>query len=139
MTRTLSVPARSTIDGRAPLRRGALAVQKRRTVDPCHPGDEMRETDEAAEQAVAVESVGEIGMPRAPNHIAFVPIGARLVVEQRPQAIAIEPDVGGRGRFAEKLPELGVVGEGADAGELEQREMRLVEIDCIDLRRCAVR
>ena len=45
--------------------------------------------------------------------------------------------VGGRGSFSEELPEVGIVGEGPDACELEleQRKMRLVEVDAIDLRR----
>ncbi len=114
-----------------------LAGQQRREIDPGELRQQMRKTDEAAEHTVAVKSVGEIGMPRTADHVALVPIGARIGVQHQPQPLAIELRVGGRSGLAEELPELGVTGKCAKPGklELEQRKMRLVEVDGIDLGR----
>ena len=60
-----------------------------------------------------------------------------LRVQHRPQPLAIERGVGDRGGLAEELPEFGVAGESTKPRELEleQREVRLVEVDRVDLRR----
>src|SRR5882757_6734530 len=97
----------------------------------------MRKTDEAAEHAVAVESVREIAMPGTPDDIPLIPVRAGIRIEYRAQPIAIEFGVGGRRSRAEELPEFGVAREGADTGkfQLEQRKMRFIEIDRVDLSR----
>src|ERR1700758_2153838 len=111
------------------LRRVGLAGQQGASLDPRQSGHEMGEADKASQNAVAIESVGEIGMPWAPNDIALVPIGARVPIKQRSHAVAIEPRIAGRRRLSE-LPEVGISREGADTCklQLEQRQMRFVEV-----------
>src|ERR1700749_396516 len=84
--------------------------QQRCQIDAGELRQQMSETDEAAEHAVAVESIGEVSMPRAPDQVALVPVCARIGVEQEPKPLAIQGGIGGRGGLAEELPELGVVG-----------------------------
>ena len=67
-----------------------FAVQQRREIDPREFRQQMGKADEAAEHAVAIEPVGEIGMARTSDDVALVPIGARVGVEHRPQPLAIE-------------------------------------------------
>src|ERR1019366_572187 len=97
----------------------------------------MGKADEAAEHAMAIEPVCEIGIPRTSNDVALVPVSARLPVKHRPQPLPIESGVGGRGSFAEKLPEFGIAGAGTNTGklELEQRKVRFIEVDRVDLSR----
>ena len=114
-----------------------LPVQQRRKIDPRQFRQQMGKADEAAEHAVTVKAVGEIGMPRPPDDVELVPIGARL---RGPAPAAADRDrgrIGDRGGLAEKLPEFGVAGKSTKPRELElqQRQMRLVEIDRVDLGR----
>src|SRR5579871_4009926 len=96
----------------------------------------MSKPDQAAEHPVPIESVGEMGMSRPAENVSLVPIEARFGIEQRPQPFAIESSVRTRCGRTEELPEILIAGEGAYAGklELEKRQMRLIEIDGIDLR-----
>ena len=77
-------------------------------IDAGEPRHEMCKPDEAAEHAMAVESVGEVGIARPADNVALVPIGTCLRIEPRPQPRAIELRVGGRCRLAEELPEVGI-------------------------------
>src|ERR1700722_19614820 len=97
----------------------------------------MRKTDEAAEHTMAIESIREIAVPGTPDDIALVPVCTRIRIEYRAQPVAIKFGVGRRRRRAEELPEFGVAGERADTGkfQLEQRKMRFIEVDRIDLGR----
>src|SRR5581483_4679413 len=97
----------------------------------------MGKADETAEHAVTVEAIGEVGVARAADDVAPVPIVARLRVKPRPQSLAIQFRIAGRVGCAEELPEIRIVGKGTQARELqlEERKMRLVEIDRINLRR----
>ena len=58
--------------------------QQHGQIDACKPCHEMHEADEAAHHAVAIKAVGEIGMPRAADDVALVPIGPRLIVKDGP-------------------------------------------------------
>src|SRR5258708_14808726 len=97
----------------------------------------MGKADEAAEHAVPVKPVCEIRMPRTPEDVALVPVCARIGIEPGAQMLAINRGIGARGGLAEELPEFGIVGKGTKPGELEleQREVCLVEVDGVDLRR----
>src|ERR1700682_3730273 len=97
----------------------------------------MGKADEAAEHAVAIEAVGEISVPRTPDAVALVPIGARIGVEHQPQPLAIKLGIGARRGLAEELPEFRIAREGTQPRELEleKRQMSLIEIDGVDLRR----
>src|ERR1700744_888392 len=118
-------------------RRIRLAFQQGHQIDATEFGQQMRKADEAAEQAVAVESVGEVDMPRATEQIAVVPEGAGLRIEQEPQPFPVQRVIVRRGAFTEELPEFLIAGEGAKARELElqQRKMRPVQVDSENLRR----
>src|SRR6195256_805964 len=113
------------------------SVQQRLKIDPCEFRQQMGKADKAAEHAVAVEAVGEIGVSRTSDDVALVPVSARIGIEHRPQPPVIKFGVGGRGALAKKLPEVGVSREGAQARELEleQRKVRLIEVDGVTLRR----
>jgi hypothetical protein len=119
------------------LRRVRLGVQQRCEIDTGEFGQQVGEADKTAKHAMAVETIGEIGMPRTPDQITLVPISARIRVEQQPQPFAIESGIGGRSGLAEKLPEIRVAGEGTKPRklELEQRKVSFIEVDRIDLRR----
>ena len=76
------LPARHS-DGDNPVQRLnafgriGLAVQQRLEIDPGELRQHMRQTNEAAEHAVAIEAVGEIGMPRTADGVALVTAFAR--------------------------------------------------------------
>src|SRR5262245_31505582 len=97
----------------------------------------MGQPNEAAEHTVTVEPICEVGISGTTDDVTLVPIGTRFSVEQRPQPLAIELCVGRRSRFPKELPELKIAGERPYARklQLEQREMGLVEVDRVDLRR----
>src|SRR5262249_8391076 len=113
------------------LRRIDLCRQQCREINPGKFRHKMRKPDEAAGHAVTIEAVCKMGVPRTPDEVTLVPIATRLMIEQRPQPFAIETGIGGRGPLSEELPELRIVGECPDTSELEleQREVRVVEID----------
>src|SRR5271170_3434055 len=96
----------------------------------------MSKTNEAAKNAVTVEAIGEIGVARTAHDVALVPVSASLGIQPRPQSLAIKIRIGARIGRAEELPEIRIVRKGAQASqlELEERKMRLVEIDRINLR-----
>ena len=129
--------AMQTIQRLNAIRRIRLPVQQRGKIDPRQFRHHMGEADEAAEHAVTVEPVGEIGMARTSKDVEPVPVSARARVQHRSQPIAIEPGVGDRGGLAEELPEFGVAGESTKPRELEleQRKVRLVEVDRVHLGR----
>ncbi len=114
-----------------------FAVQQRLEIDPGEFREQVRKTDEAAEHAVAVEAVGEIGMARTPDDVTLVPVSARIGIQHRSQPLAIERGVGARGGLAEELPEFGVAGKCPKRRqlELEQRKVRFIEVDRVHLGR----
>ncbi len=120
-----------------PLGRVRLAVQQGPQIDPGQLCQQVGKADKAAEHAVAIEAIREIGVPRTSDKAAFVPIRTRLGVEPGPQLVAIAGRVGGRSRLAEELPEIVVFGKCTKTRELKlkQREMGFVEIDGEDLGR----
>src|SRR3981081_177309 len=97
----------------------------------------MGKADEVAERTVAVEAVGEIAVTRASAKVALVPKIAGAGVEDRSQPVAIESGVRRGSALAEEPPEIGVLGQGAQAGDLEfqKRQVGFVEIDGVDLGR----
>ena len=119
------------------LRSVDLAAQQCPEIDPGELGQHMRQADETAEHAMAVEPVGKITIARTSDHVALIPVGPCIGVEPEPQMIAIEFGVGGRGRLAEELPEISIFGKRAKPRELEleQRQMGFIKIDGEHLRR----
>ena len=97
----------------------------------------MGKADKAAEHAVAIEPVGEMGVPRTPDNVQLVPVRSCFRIERRPQPLAIKFGVRGRRGFAEELPEIRIFGESAKSREfeLEQRKVRLVQVDRVNLGR----
>src|SRR5258708_28495420 len=66
-----------------------FAVQQRLEIDPGEFREQVRKTDEAAEHAVAVEAVGEIGMARTPDDVTLVHVSAR---HRHPASVAAARD-----------------------------------------------
>jgi hypothetical protein len=73
-----------------------IPVQQRLKINPGQFRRQMRKADEAAEHAVTIKAIGEIGMSRPSNDVALIPVGARIRIQQRPQPLKIEPGVGDR-------------------------------------------
>src|ERR1700691_4487864 len=86
-----------------------LAVQKYRRVDPAPFRREKRKTDETAEHAVTIKTIGEIGVARTADDISLVPIGARLRIQPWPQSRAIKVRIGRLVGRAEELPEIRII------------------------------
>src|SRR5277367_278390 len=107
-----AIEALQRCDARGRIR---LAVQKYRRVDPATFRREMRKTDETAEHAVTVKTIGEIGVARAADDISLVPIGARLRIQPWPQPRAIKVRIGRLVGRAEELPEIRIIGKGTQA------------------------
>src|ERR1700691_1991751 len=95
----------------------------------------MSKADEAAKHAMPVEAVCKMSVARAANDVALVPIGARRRIQPWPQPHAIKLGIGGRVGRAEELPEIRIVGKGTQARqlELEESEMRAIEVDRVNL------
>src|ERR1700753_4117320 len=85
-----------------------IRTQQRVEVDAGETCNKVRKADETTHHAVTVKSVCKIGMPRSADDVALVPIGARIGVEQGPQAFAIQLRISRRCRLAEELPEVGI-------------------------------
>src|SRR3954465_7134664 len=121
-----------------PRRRSGLRRQQDAEIDAGDLGHQMAETDEAAERAVTIEAISKMAVARStrPEQSPLVPVAARILIEQRPQSVEVEACIGFGVAFAEERPEIAVVRKRAQPRELqlEQREMRLVEIDRIDVR-----
>src|SRR6267378_539414 len=96
-----------------------FSVQQGVKIDPGEFRQQMGKADKAAEHAVAVEAVGEIGVSRTSDDVALVPVSARIGIEHRPQPPVIKLGVGGRGALAKKLPEVSISRESAKTRELE--------------------
>src|SRR3954469_22007155 len=99
----------------------------------------MREADEMAERTMTKEAVAEVAGARLAAIVALVPERAGIGIQGRPQGFAIANHVGSRGAIAEERPEILVVAHRSEAGQLQlqKRQMRLVEVDGIDL--CGLR
>ncbi len=90
----------------------------------------MAEADEAAEQPVLVEVLGEVAGAAAAERVAAVPVGAGLRVERRAQP-RIGLKVGGDAGAGEEVVEGGVVGQVAPPRQPEavERDVMGVEVD----------
>ena len=102
-----------------------------------HAGREMPRGDEASEQAEVIEIARKPRDPAPASEIAAFPIIAAVLIEMRGDEIVIEMDVATIIGGAEKAIEGSVIGKMLSGGELQlqERDVRRVEIDRIDARR----
>ena len=102
-----------------------------------HAGREMPGGDEASEQAEVIEIARKPRDPAPARQIAAFPIIAAVLIEVRGDEIVIEMDVATIIGGAEKAIERRVIGQMLSGGELQlqERDVRRVEIDRVDARR----
>ena len=100
-------------------------------------GREVSGRDEASEQAIAVEISSEARDAAAAGDIAAFPVGAGAGIEMWRDEVVIKLDVATVVCGAEEAIERRVVRQVPGGGELQfqQCNVRLVEIDGVDLRR----